>query len=342
MPAERFGEAALNLSQILEDAPGIEVLLVRLGMDALALVHVGAVEHAGLRGASQDHRALVLGLRRQVPRPRCGRPARSRRARPSRVDHLGRLRQRRVRTPPSRSGSRMPKVTTSSTTSVRAGHTCSARPFRRRWGSVVRALPAWRAATRTTPRPAAPAPRPAASSAVVGADPVRNHDLRAFRDFGNYVPATLVVEKQLEPSSDPGRFDLLVNGRVVVAAAGDGASRASGVRPGAYTVSEVAAAGTNPANYQSTVECKVGTRRTQVRSGSVYADLALGPDSWRFALSATSDSARPRSRSTRWGLPARQPETPCGISCSSAIRATFRSRRLPWKLWIPTATTRLR
>jgi hypothetical protein len=96
-----------------------------------------------------------------------------------------------------------------------------------------------------------------------------------FKDFGNYVPATLVVEKQLEPSSDPGRFDLLVNGRVVVAAAGDGATRASRVRPGAYTVSEVAAAGTNPANYRSTVECKVGTRRTQVRSGSVYADLRL-------------------------------------------------------------------
>ena len=96
-----------------------------------------------------------------------------------------------------------------------------------------------------------------------------------FRDFGNYVPATLVVQKELEPSSDPGRFDLLVNGRVVIAAAGDGASRASRVRPGAYTVSEVAAAGTNPANYRSAVECKVGTRRTQVRSGSVYADLRL-------------------------------------------------------------------
>jgi hypothetical protein len=96
-----------------------------------------------------------------------------------------------------------------------------------------------------------------------------------FRDFGNYVPATLVVTKELEPSSDRGRFDLLVNGRVVVAAAGDGATRASRVRPGAYTVSEVAAAGTNPANYRSTVECKLGMRRTQVRSGGVYADLRL-------------------------------------------------------------------
>ncbi len=96
-----------------------------------------------------------------------------------------------------------------------------------------------------------------------------------FKDFGNYVPATLVVEKQLEPSSDPGRFDLLVNGRVVVAAAGDGAIRASRVRPGAYTVSEVAAAGTNAANYRSSVECKVGTRGTRVRLGSAYADLRL-------------------------------------------------------------------
>ena len=59
-----------------------------------------------------------------------------------------------------------------------------------------------------------------------------------FKDFGNYVPATLVVEKQLEPSSDPGRFDLLVNQTVVIAGAGDGAVRGSRVRPGAYTVSE--------------------------------------------------------------------------------------------------------
>jgi hypothetical protein len=96
-----------------------------------------------------------------------------------------------------------------------------------------------------------------------------------FRDFGNYVPATLVVKKQLEPSSDPGRFDLLVNRTVVVAGAGDGATRGRRVPPGAYTVSEVAAAGTNPALYRSTVECKLGTRRTQVRSGSVYANLQL-------------------------------------------------------------------
>jgi hypothetical protein len=96
-----------------------------------------------------------------------------------------------------------------------------------------------------------------------------------FRDFGNYVPATLVVGKELEPSSDPGRFDLLVNRTVVVAGAGDGAVRGSRVRPGSYTVSETAVAGTNPADYRSTVECKRGTRRAQVRSGSAYANLQL-------------------------------------------------------------------
>jgi hypothetical protein len=95
------------------------------------------------------------------------------------------------------------------------------------------------------------------------------------RDFGNYQSAQLVVRKELEPSGDPGRFDLLVNGRVVVAAAGDGARRMVAVGPGVYTVSEAAVAGTNPADYRSTVECKRGTRRKQVRAGGVYERLTL-------------------------------------------------------------------
>ena len=95
------------------------------------------------------------------------------------------------------------------------------------------------------------------------------------KDFGNYLPATLVVEKELYPSNDPGRFDLLVNGIVFVPAAGDGARRSEQVRPGAYTVSEVATPLTNPADYSSTVECKRGTRRTQTRLGKVYENLTL-------------------------------------------------------------------
>jgi hypothetical protein len=95
------------------------------------------------------------------------------------------------------------------------------------------------------------------------------------RDFGNYVPARLTVKKELSPASDPGRFDLLVNGRIALASAGNDAGRTLSVRPGSYTVSEVASTGTNPANYRSTVECKRGTGRTVLRSGAVYQNLQL-------------------------------------------------------------------
>jgi hypothetical protein len=95
------------------------------------------------------------------------------------------------------------------------------------------------------------------------------------RDFGNYASAQLVVKKQLEPGNDRGRFDLLVNGRLALAAAGDGASTRLSVRPGTYTVSEAATAATNPLDYRSTVECKRGTRRTQLRSRTAYENLQL-------------------------------------------------------------------
>jgi hypothetical protein len=100
------------------------------------------------------------------------------------------------------------------------------------------------------------------------------------RNFGNYAPARLTVVKQLEPSTDPGRFDLLVNGAVVVAAAGDGAARTRALRPGAHTVSETPSAGTNPSDYRSTVDCKRGTRRTRTRSGPVFALQLVSADVW--------------------------------------------------------------
>ena len=327
MPAEAFRRGGVEPEPDPRGRARRRVLLVRIGVDALALVHLGAVEHAGLRCATRAHRALVLGLRRRsstTSTPTAGAiPASP--AFP--VDHLGRLRRRRcsgrrraVRDHGCRGSLRDQRHPSAGRDVHAPRDPCDGggAPSCARCQRGVQ-LPERLHARRHRLRARRPLPL------WLGADPVRGHGLRAFPDFGNYVPATLVVEKQFEPSSDPGRFDLLVNGRVVVAAAGDGAGRASRVRPGAYTVSEVAAAGTDPANYQSTVECKVGTRRTRVRSGSVYADLALRSGQLAVALSATSDSARPRSRSTRWGLLARQPETPCGISCSSAIRATFRS-----------------
>jgi hypothetical protein len=93
------------------------------------------------------------------------------------------------------------------------------------------------------------------------------------RDFGNYQPATLVVAKELAPPSDPGRFDLRVNGAVVLAAAGDGASRAVRVDPGRHTVSETPSAGTVAGDYVSTAACQLQQRRPRLRSGTVYANV---------------------------------------------------------------------
>jgi uncharacterized repeat protein (TIGR01451 family) len=95
------------------------------------------------------------------------------------------------------------------------------------------------------------------------------------RDFGNFKAARLIVRKELEPSSDPGRFNILLDGTIVVAGAGDGASRTLAVRPGVHTVSETAVAGTNPADYLSSVDCKRGVRRAQRRSGPFYTELTL-------------------------------------------------------------------
>ena len=96
------------------------------------------------------------------------------------------------------------------------------------------------------------------------------------RDFGNWLPARLTVRKRLWPARDPGRFDLLVNGTVVVAAAGDGAKITIPVRPGSYDITEAAVAPTDAGAYRSTVECRpTTTRRGRLRAGVGYHGLVL-------------------------------------------------------------------
>jgi hypothetical protein len=96
------------------------------------------------------------------------------------------------------------------------------------------------------------------------------------RNFGDWFPARLTLRKQLESASDPGRFDLLVNDEIWLAAAGDGARVSDPVPPGIYDVSEVAVPGTDPAAYRSTVTCRVRNSQTGGRRpGRVYEDLAL-------------------------------------------------------------------
>jgi hypothetical protein len=95
-------------------------------------------------------------------------------------------------------------------------------------------------------------------------------------DFGNWFPARLTLEKEIEPAGDPGRFDLLVNGEVVLPAAGDGDSITISVPPGTYTVSEVPAGATPGGEYRSTVECRrTPSRRGRAAGGTVYEGLDL-------------------------------------------------------------------
>jgi hypothetical protein len=96
------------------------------------------------------------------------------------------------------------------------------------------------------------------------------------RDFGNWFPARLTLKKRLSPPTDPGRFDLLVNGNVKLAGAGNGERTTFSVPPGRYDVSEVAVPPTNPADYRSLVRCRrFASRRGGQRSGTVYEDLVL-------------------------------------------------------------------
>ena len=96
------------------------------------------------------------------------------------------------------------------------------------------------------------------------------------RDFGNWLPAQLTVEKQLEPAGDTGRFDLKVNGTTVVPAAGDGASATIPLSPGSYDITESAVPPTDAGAYRSTVECRSTPRaRGRLRAGAGYQGLVL-------------------------------------------------------------------
>ena len=91
-----------------------------------------------------------------------------------------------------------------------------------------------------------------------GLDPTLDPNV-AGKDFLNFRPARLTVRKELSPAHDPGRFVLRVTGDGVdetTEPVGDGGRLAlTGLRPGDFTVSEVAAPGTDLANYSSTLTC---------------------------------------------------------------------------------------
>lgn len=73
-------------------------------------------------------------------------------------------------------------------------------------------------------------------------------------------PGTLTVHLGVVPATDAGRFDLAIDGVVLVPAAGDGAATAVlPIAGGSAVVSEAAAAGTTLAAYSTAVTCVDGT-----------------------------------------------------------------------------------
>lgn len=88
---------------------------------------------------------------------------------------------------------------------------------------------------------------PAALTTAVQAD--------ADPDWQPVPPARITVKKALRPVTDSGRFDLRVDATVVRASAGNGGSGSATAAFGSHSVSEVAATGTDLANYASSVVC---------------------------------------------------------------------------------------
>lgn len=85
---------------------------------------------------------------------------------------------------------------------------------------------------------------------------------------------TITVVNRVAPSEDPGRFDLKVNGGTIKAAAGDLDQASVTVARGSdVTVSAVAAAGTNQADFNTTIDCGAGSQAaTSVNLTTVTAD----------------------------------------------------------------------
>ena len=96
------------------------------------------------------------------------------------------------------------------------------------------------------------------------------------RDFGNWYPAQLTVMKDLVPTDDPGRFDLLVNGKRVLQNALNGSSVTLDVPPGTYTVTEQAVAPADLSQYTRTASCQLFSRRTRGGADSASVALAAG------------------------------------------------------------------
>ena len=90
----------------------------------------------------------------------------------------------------------------------------------------------------------------------------------------------LTIIKLLDPTDDPGLFDLLVDGLVMEADAGhEGTTGAMVFDTGTYTVSELAGTGTTLSDYDSSIECLDGETEVASSDGtSVLVEVTKDAD----------------------------------------------------------------
>ena len=106
------------------------------------------------------------------------------------------------------------------------------------------------------------------------------------------------IDKALDPIDDPGRFDLLLDGQVRKAGVGNsGTTGTMNVNAGQHTVSEVAAAGTNLANYTTSIVCRdnggSGAEVAQGLGTSLVVPVARGQAIACVILNARQKPPRP-------------------------------------------------
>jgi hypothetical protein len=103
---------------------------------------------------------------------------------------------------------------------------------------------------------------------------------------------TIKVTKSLSPATDAGRFNLLIDGQAKATAVGDGGTTGvQTVLPGAHTVAESAAAGTDLANYTSALACK-DTAHGNAADNDGTLQVAAG-DAWECVITNTRKTTPP-------------------------------------------------
>ena len=90
------------------------------------------------------------------------------------------------------------------------------------------------------------------------------------------VPGILTVNKVLSPASDPGTFDLQVAGTSYATGVGNGGTTGQlTFPPGSYDVGELAASGTNLANYDTSTDCTDTATGNSVASGTGHSTVSV-------------------------------------------------------------------